>query len=233
MPRLWGAKPDEPETPPIIELVGPIDCGKRAIGELVASRIGGVFISLPVLNPLRPVGKALFTGLVQTPQALELQPGWWCHLYAAQLYEMTEEITKVLDSGRPVIVTNYLISFRIWAAALGIDSLKGWTKDLVEPRLAYGVVGEPCPTNGNVPHAFSEGFIDRVNKRLRHPYDRRVIHLQISETEQWHTAINSVAEKITENLHLKYGVEINKKHLYPKNHFPKRIFNDTSLHPFM
>lgn len=223
MPRLWGAKPEEREPPPVIEIVGTVDCGKRVIGELVAARIGATFISLPVLNPSRPVGKALLSGLLQNPQVLEERPEWWCHLYAAQLYEVKHEISRALSSGRPVIITNYLISFRLWAGAMGLSSLRGWTKGLPEPRIAYGLRGLPCPTNGNIPVNFSEDFLFKVNSRLRNPGDKRVIRLSVSESEQWHKALNSTAEQISTDLHLRYGVEVSSNILLSKDHFPKRL----------
>lgn len=219
--KLLGVPRELPEPYPIIEILGPIDSGKKPVAQLVARRLVGTFRPFPVMNPTRPVGQALFNGILSHPEQLEAAPHWWAHLYAAELYEHQAELERLQAMG-PVIVTNYLISFRIWARAAGIPSLQGWTSGLPEPRVAYSLVGPAWPAPGNIPLKFSPELVERVNLAMVRPADKRVRKVEIDHEKMPHLFLNKAAAEITSDLHSRYSLPVQESILYQKDQSRRR-----------
>jgi len=206
--NVLGLEKSPPEkTYPLIELVGQIDCGKKAIAPLLAKRIYGTYLTFPCLNPESFTGRALIAALTTSPRELEKNPGWWFHLYSANLFEFKDQLNGLLKL-MPVVVTNYLIGMRTWANATGIDMdhfLKGFSTGLPNTTKAYSIIGSPWDTPGNLRSNFSSEFQFRVNRNMANPHDKRVtkhfIPQDISRSNQLNTIVRELATDIDNRYH--------------------------------
>ena len=209
-PRLLGVPAKPEKTFPLIELIGTIDSGKKAVAQLLSRMLGGIHIEFPNLDLDSDVGRSLFSKLLNSPDWLEENPYWWVHMQCCGLLERREELELHLKS-RPVVVTNYVTSTRIWAkASAEITSLAGWTPSLPQPDEVFSIVGEPWSNPGNIPNHFSEELMARVNLLMSHPRDIKVITMNVLPGRRMrHNSINDVTKNIATQLHLKYGLTVN------------------------
>lgn len=198
-PVLHGVELKEPKPFPLIEIVGPIDCGKKTLATLVARRLSGTTFIFPVLDMSTPLGKALTSAIISHPIAAEGLPGWWCHLYAAALYEQSHFLTG-LKGIKPLVTVNYVVAARLWAKAAGLKNLKGWTYGLPEPDITYTLVGPKWQNPGNIPVNFSEEFKARVDRSLAHPTDKRALRIVVDPLRNTHDFFNTAADLVCEDL---------------------------------
>lgn len=222
-PKIWGVKPKTPARLPLIEITGYPDTGKRLIADLVAKKLKGVALNFPVFDVTSFTGRALIVAIRRQPEKLIENPHWWAHLYAANLYEKIKEIDQY-RADLPLIVTNYVTAFKIWArAAIGKPdlNLKSFTLDLPEPNLVYSVLGDPWETPGNVPFNLSTELLLHIRAGMRTVGDKRVkIAVSKDELKYRHTQINDVASLIANDVSKKYSLPINDSYEFTKEMLP-------------
>ena len=121
MTKIHGLRSKKKKENILIEILGQIDCGKKEIGDLVAKKLGATYLSFPLLFNLdSPTASILRNALIHSPRVLEANPQWWAHIYMAHLQEVKDKINAALEHG-PVVVTNYVMAFRVWARAASFD----------------------------------------------------------------------------------------------------------------
>ncbi len=211
---------------PIIEIMGPMDVGKTYIAKLVARRINGMHVSFPVLDTSTMTGRALLSALSRSPRGLESSPEWWAHIYIANVYEQMNKL-KEINSKMPLVITNYVLSYRIWMKATGVDMahfLKGFTINLPQPNVAYSIIGENPVPQDRPTFDFSPEFVLRVQRGMSNPVDKRVNRVILSNTESKfvHVSVNSAACSITQDLKNRYKLRINETALYTRDEFLKK-----------
>lgn len=200
------------KTGPLIEIVGPPDCGKRLVGAQIARKLGGRFFSFPTLNVLSATGGALLSLLVNHPQELESNPEWWSHIYAANLFEMRGQLLDALNQG-PVVVTNYIQGFKIWAEVAREEdkrTLWGYTTGLPAPNTVLHLWGDTWESPGN----FKVHLSQSLQMRLRSAYQRSAVHQKFTllwEEEKYrHLVLNKCVTAMCNHLKTKYPtLEIN------------------------
>ena len=207
---------------PIIEIIGPVDSGKVAVARLLARRIHGNHLALPTLNPLSPAGRALFELITKEPTRIERDPVWWAHLYAAMLMENREKI-ELLQQAGPLVVTNYLTSFRIWSKASGVRSpLQDWTPGIPEPDCLFTIEGDPYKWPGNVPANYSSELLSEVSRRIGSIQRSRSPRIRVDGPEKFvYSSLNRAAEEIGAHLHSKYGLVSDEAFVYTKENYPQ------------
>lgn len=221
MSKMFGLKKKQKEPFPIIEMMGPIDIGKTNVSMLVAKRLKGNFLSLPVLDPYTSTGRALLAALSNSPRALEKKPEWWAHIYIANVYEQADRIESLRMIG-PVVINNYLLSYRSWMRATGMNMavwLKGFTVNLTEPLAAYSVVGhDPLPTSGPK-FDFSPEFILSIKRSMNLMADKRVTKVDMGEInyKAIHVTVNNTAIAITNDLRDRYKLKVDETQLLTKD----------------
>jgi hypothetical protein len=230
---LLGMKNRKVKKPVIIELLGPIDVGKKYIAQLVARRINGTFISFPkIFSPddfQNGVSPHLIKLLTSSPKQLERNPEWWAHLYIASIYEYKQTIEKAVLEG-PVILTNYINSYRIWMKSIGLEnfnqSFSGFTKNLPKPNIIYYVNGEAWKQpNTNLNINLSPEVVFKINSSLKFTCNTgaRKVDLDWFDSKFTHAAINKTSKLITNDLKKNFKLDVNELVLYTSENFlPKK-----------
>lgn len=226
-PNIVGLKKVVEEVEfPLVEITGQIDCGKKSIASLVAKRIYGTHLTFPCLSPESFTGRALLAALSAQPRDLELNPGWWFHLYAANLFEFKDTLDR-LTKIMPVVVTNYLIGMRAWANSTGLDMthfLKGFSAGLPAPVKAYSIVGEAWDSPGNFKVNFSPEYQLRVNKSLSALTDKRVTKIQMPYGLPRFDQLNTICKTISADIDSRYKTGVNAHALYSHTDFLGKNF---------
>lgn len=207
---------------PIVEIIGPVDCGKKAVAQLLARQLRGAYLSFPNLDLSSGSGRALFERIVTEPAWLEAHPDWWGHQSLCGMLERLDEIESH-RAVRPLIVTNYLAAAGIWMrAAGGPPNLQGWAGPLPQPDYVFALDGEAWANPGNVPAQYSPELLERVNALLAKPGDRRIIRIPLAPGHRMrHTSINDGTENIASLLHLKCGLQWQRIE-YDRDDFARR-----------
>jgi hypothetical protein len=220
--KLLDLKEKLPKPNPLVEIIGPIDIGKTPIAHLVARRVKGTFIPFPVLDPTTLTGRGLLSSLATGAKALEQNPHWWAHIYAANMYEQVSRIKNALTHG-PVIVTNYTMAYRLWMRALGVDTT-AFTSNLPVPNLAYILCGEQIAPTDRPIFDFSYEFVQRIRRGMftnTSPFARKIV-LSDFESKWTHTYVNNICTAISSNLRTKYSCKVNEKELYTTESFMQK-----------
>ena len=226
MPQALGLrKRKKQKTYPLIEILGPMDCGKRVIGSLVSKRIFGTFIPFPVYSVNSMTGRALMYKLHTDPRALEENPEWWANMSLAHLQEFKIKIEVAREVG-PVVVSNYLLAFRLWFRALDLEPRSG-LHSLPEPNIGFKLQNLSLQFTDLALTAtnFSLEFLTNLKKALYFAGDRRIVSVEDEDCKSKFTYVeaNRVSMRITEHLHKKYKLEINPLQLYTSDSFiPKK-----------
>lgn len=192
--------------------MGPPDIGKRVLGRLVARRLRAAFIPFPQLGFSSPTAKLLLVLMGTNPNYLEENPGWWSHIYAAHLMESAERIRAELQV-RPVVVTNYVFSFRKWFLGASLNEQKlfeGFFPSMPIPVQAFNIVNAPSWSG---PGNFKIAWSNVLKLRLQMSFSQSklgLIHtIEYPQTDFRHVAINRMAEDITIPLARRYSLKIN------------------------
>jgi hypothetical protein len=215
---------------PLIEIGGTIDCGKRAIAQLVARKFVAVHIEFPIFNPpYSASGTGLLEALTTRIQELERNPLWWCHMYAANLYESRDRLLSLLDR-MPVVVTNYIHSFRIWAHAMNLDMTRfyhGYTIGLPAPNMFFCVQGQPWATPGNLPVKFSPQLKHKIDMGFRGTSLACHKMLLTDDRDRFrHIILNKAAQSIALKIKSKYpDMQMIEGQLYGPQHFTNKANN--------
>lgn len=200
--------------------MGPIDTGKAALAKLVARRLGCSFIGFPILDPTTFTGRGLLSLLPS--QHLENIPEWWAHFYAAHMYEQQHRLVSELEKG-PVVVTNYLLSYKYWMRNLGVDTSNYITK-LPHPDLGYALKGDPITGLTHLKFNFSSELILKQKRTYSKILVPSIKSLDIDDYRSGypHVTLNALAIEITNDLKKKYKCRVKEKELYTADMFPKK-----------
>lgn len=203
--RVVGLK-ERHSTYPLIELCGPINCGKFWTAKLLSSKLFGSFLSFPNTDFKSFTARTLFHYYVNDPSYLEKYPSWWVKLYSAHLTEYQDLIIHSLKKG-PVVVTNYVNSFRAWSSALGINhssQFNSLTFDLIKPNTRLYLLGPSWSNNSStVNPEFSDELAVSISNGIRRSQGFKV-DLEEVPIKQKHAAINKAAHSFLEHLRTKY-----------------------------
>lgn len=224
--NFHGLKTKKKSTYPLIEIIGQVDCGKKEIAELVAKKINGKYFSFPFLFNLESqTATILRQNMLNQPRVLENSPHWWIHIYAAHMYEYKKLIEMYLEIG-PVVVTNYVMSFRVWARALNIDidNYSGFTAGLPQPNCAFSIVGEKNIGYRNLDIDFSPALTLSIDRAIHFLSDKRVLKKidGIVKGQGKVTSFNQAAEKICSILEKKYKLFVAKHIKFETGVFPNK-----------
>jgi hypothetical protein len=214
-PQILGVKRKLAKPYPLIEILGPIDIGKKKIASLIARRLLGVHFSFPTFSTKSSTSMALFERYTKDTVFLENNPQWWAHIYIANLYESLEVIKSSLEK-MPVVVTNYVFSYKAWNSSLGVDMahfLDGFTVDLPQPNIGYCLDGPTIESADNLDVNLSYYFKETYRKSILASRDKRIKHLKIAPSKFIHMACNRTAMAITDDLKQKYNLPINETEL--------------------
>lgn len=184
------------------------------ITALVAQRMMGHCLNLPLLDFNSITGGALIHSISQHAADLEKNPHWWAHIYAANIHEQSSKLLTLAETG-PVIVSNYYHSFRVWMRAAGLKDLSGYFGPLPLPNHTFLLTGASYTTR-NVEGNFSSDFLVRVNRGMLGPRTgatTKIVLEQYSDREAW-KAFNSAAQQITQVLEKKYKLPVDYGQLY-------------------
>lgn len=202
-PKILGIDKAK-RTFPLIELIGPVDIGKRYIAKLVASKLLGYQVGFPVLDQNSITGSAILAASTSSEGSMETLPHWWAHIYAAHLLEYGDYLKRLLKE-RPVIVTNYILSYRYWNSATGAKSISERTEgifpDLPIPQKGYSIIGaksEDFP--GNLQFPISETFKIRLRVGMHRALDGRIVKVHTNPEDSLHTYVNQTAKSITDDI---------------------------------
>lgn len=224
MPRgkLLDLKEKPEKKQPLIEILGPIDIGKTPIAQLVAKRLKAKFIAFPILDPSTITGRGLLASLTTMTRSLEAHPHWWAHVYIANLYEQKSKIEAALLEG-PVVVTNYIISYKLWMGSLGV-STDGFFSELPVPNAGYLLSGDPIVPTNKPKFDFSPEMVLKIKKVLSTSSDVRIrkIHFSDFYSQFTHAHINNICVAITNNLQERFGCKIYEKELYLSDAFIRK-----------
>jgi len=184
------------------------------IASLVAQRLMGHNLSLPLLDFNSITGSALIHSISQHAQDLEKNPHWWAHIYAANIHEQAHKLSELVETG-PVVTSNYYHSFRVWMRAAGMKDLSGFFGPLPLPKHTFLLHGASYKTK-SVEGDFSEEFLLKVNRGMMGPRTgatTKILLEQYSDKEAW-KAFNSAAQEITQVLEKKYKLPVDYGQLY-------------------
>ena len=218
-PSLLNLKDKEGLPNPLVEIMGPIDMGKVSLAKLVARRLNCQYIGFPILDPTTLTGRGLLSLL--TTEKLETVPEWWAHFYAAHLYEQGERIRKELEV-KPVVVTNYIYSYRYWMRNLGIETTS-FTTGLPIPNMGYALTGDPIDNSFGTKFNFSPEFTLRQKRtyaKIPHTYIKS-INTEDYKSGYPHVMFNAIATLITDDLKRKYKCRVYNE-VYTSTMFPKK-----------
>jgi hypothetical protein len=206
---------------PIVEILGPPDIGKSQLAYLVAKRLNGNHLALPVLDPSSSTGSLLLANLTTNMQLLEKIPQWWAHIYMANTFEQKERIEALKKVG-PVILTNYVASFRVYNRSIEASSnLAGYAAGLQEPDYIFQVQG---PEWANRPSNLLLDYTPEVRNKLK----RSFMNARVPKATKvsFNTTLNSktqqlnlLAIEISEIVSRKSKIPLNLEMLYQKNQF--------------
>lgn len=208
---------------PLIEILAPIDCGKTPIAKLVARKLSGYYFSFPVLDPQSMTGRILLTSLVNNVEAIEAQPHWWSHIYAAHLYEQKEKLESLLEEG-PVVVTNYTLAYRAWMNSLGLDmttNLAAFTQNLPKVNLAIALNSYIQFPSTQPKFNFSFNLKNRISSSIQKLADSRVYKVRNEDVDAPYLfqRANKLCSRIAALAALRYNLEVDEKCFYDKNSF--------------
>jgi hypothetical protein len=205
----------KPELYPIFEIMGTVDCGKKLVAELVAARLTGSCIQLPVFDLTSYTGRALLQTLTSNPENLELNPYWWAHIYAANIHEQYLKIQKLREQG-PVIITNYTSSFKVWMGIAGVYDLSSYFGPLPEPLHTYSLLGSEIETSTNLSVNFSKRFKERINKGVKRPPGKKfsLINIQKNTNGKYWDSLNESTKLITKDIKERYNLIVQEGFLY-------------------
>lgn len=219
---VLNLKPRQTKEIPLIEIMGPIDVGKTVVAQLVARRLQATLLTFPILDPYTMTGRALLASLTNSPKGLESNSQWWFHIYAANLYEQQQKIKTALESG-PVVVTNYIFAYRIWAKAMGLD-ISSFTVGLPDPDIAYLLSGNEVVPTDRPKFDFSPEFVSRIRRGIMHPADSRIykVNLQEVHSKFYHMTINNAACTITDHVQEKFDCSVMEDALFTQDCFLRK-----------
>ena len=226
MSKIYGLKTKK-KTFPLIEILGQVDVGKKEIADLVSRKLSGTVLSFPFLFNLdSPTARILRASLIHYPRKLEANPMWWAHIYAAHLYEYKKQIEIALEHG-PVVVTNYVMSFRVWARAASIDIdsyFDGFTAGLPQPNCAFSIIGEKNEGYRNLDIDFSPSLILSIDRAMHFLSDKRVLKKidGIVKGQPKTFSFNQSAEKICNILERKYKLHVMNHIKFDPGSFPNK-----------
>jgi hypothetical protein len=212
------------KTFPLIEIIGPVDCGKTQLATLVARRLFGKFISFPSISPFSPTGRELLQRLTNNPRALEENYEWWAHMYCANLYEQKAVIASTLEC-MPVIITNYTKSFKYWMMASGWGNsatLTAFTTNLPTPNLYFSVDMEEWKRPNHPQIDFSTSLKSKISSNINSHIEQNIIKVKRSTQTKKYMELNELATFITRKADEKYDLAINENQLYNINTFMKK-----------
>jgi len=213
--------PKKPIPPfPIIEIIGPPDIGKTPIANLVASRLNGNVLTFPILDPTSATGNLLLTNLTTNLPLLEKAPQWWAHIYIANTFEQKERILALQKAG-PVVLVNYLHSFRTFNKSIGANTtLTGYSAGLPEPDYMFHLQGpEWLERASNLLLAYTPEVRAKLRKSFNTCKVPGAVRLKIEESMNKTQRINYVAVQITDTISKKFKLPVNHEILYARDQF--------------
>jgi len=211
--KLHGLPPPPPLLYPIIEITGVPDCGKKLIAELVAKRISAKVIHCPYLDVQSFTGQAILHTVINNPKQLEVEPYWWCHVYAANLQEVRKMI-KAYQKISPVVITNYTTGFSLWSKAMGVSNLIGFYKDLPFSNLAIGLHGAYWETPGNITNNFSLRFHSNLEFHVRKRCEPKYKKVEMGKSKKMWEEFNIAATEITSIIKERFGLHVEEGYLF-------------------
>lgn len=224
MPKILNL-PEKKPVYPLIEIMGSVDIGKSLVAKYLALRINAEFKSFPILDPKSPTGRILLFGLTKNIQLLEKNPEWWMHIYAANLYEQGAYLREALKKG-PVIVTNYMYSYKAWMGSCGINSRefgKSFTASLPVPNIAYSIsTSEPLIEHTGLKIGFSEELKYNLKKNLSNPRNSKIVKVKVSEVSYSfpQVAVNKILISVSNDIKSRFkDVSLDEKILCTKKDF--------------
>lgn len=220
MAKLLDLKEKPPKLNPLIEIIGTLDIGKTPVAQLIAKRIGASFISFPILDPTTLTGRGLLHSLSTNPKGLELNPYWWAHIYAANMYEQATKIRDLLKSG-PVVVTNYTLAYEAWMRPLGINTTS-FIAELPSPAIAYLLSGDKIVDTPKPIFQFSSEFQVKLRRALStRSFDKRIRKVILADffSKYSHTYVNNLSVAISSDINKKYNCKLNELELYGPDAF--------------
>ena len=209
---------------PLIEIVGQIDCGKKYMSQMLASKIGGYSLNFPLLGSDTPISNLLLKTLAQCPEKLEANPHWWIHVYIANIYESKKLIENLLKE-MPVITVNYINAFRVWSKCLGLNMpqfINGFTVDLPKTDRVYclGLDSWTQP-HTNMKVNLSYGLTTKFNRSILATAKQHAHLIRMSDTEDKfrHIMFNKALLSICLDLKADFGVEYNDLIKFTQSYF--------------
>jgi len=227
-PIIVGLEKKDSNPFPLIELCGPIDIGKKYVGQLLAKRIHGHYVGFPIVGAMGPANRILIKALLTDTNNLEKNLYWWAHIYIASLYESAHFIEN-LNKEMPVIVSNWTNSFRTWFGSCGLNMphfYNGFTADLPKPTKVYVLDGENwADTQGNLVATFNPELVQHINSSFRSLHRMggpKKISLYDKDKFR-HIAINKAVDTIVRDLKQYYKIVVNPSMNYTIKSFPPKL----------
>ena len=212
-PQMLGFQ-NRKKSHPLIEIVGQIDCGKKYISQMLASKIGGYCLNFPLLGSDAPISNLLLKSLTMHPEKLESNPHWWVHTYIASIYESKKLIENLLEE-MPVVTVNYITAYRVWSKCLGLNMpqfMSGFTVDLPRTDRVYCLSLD----GWNQPHTnmkvnLSYGFTSKYNRSILGTARQHAHLVKMSDTEDKfrHIMFNKALHTICQDLEQDFDVQFN------------------------
>lgn len=207
---------------PLIEVLGPIDCGKRIIAPALASMLSGSWIELPSFST--NTGRLLYSSLFASTSSVEAFPHWWAHIYGAHMLEHVDEIDSLRNKG-PVIVTNYALAYKIWNSCLDFpySTYETMVRGIETPDIGYII-------NSNLTQDNFKTIKMNLTPRFEHSVKfcmlkggKDTIIVDCNQTsDYYHVNLNNTVRTIAEHASKKYKLPINYSVVFTADMFMKK-----------
>lgn len=190
---------------PLIEIFGSIDCGKAMIVKLVARMLGCPALYLPVLTAGTATSTVMLSKGPMIDHHLTHNPEWWQLLAMAHIFEHREILEQRTG---PLIVTNYLVGWRTWSRALGINHQGYISEKLPEPSYVYKVTGKELHHPGMMRFAGNALLKRKINSTILRANRKLMHHVPLVENRYRHISINETAKIIAHDIARRYKLDI-------------------------
>lgn len=207
---------------PVIEVLGPIDSGKRIIAPALASMLNGSWVELPSFST--NTGRLLYSSLFASTSLIEAVPQWWAHIYGAHILERVDEVENLRSKG-PVIVTNYALAYKIWNSCLDFpfSTYETMIRGIEIPDIGYTINSNLTQDNFKT---IKMNLTPRFENAIRFCMQKDIkntVRVDCNQTSNhYHVNLNNIVRTIADHASKKYKLPIDYSVVFTADMFMKK-----------